>query len=130
MLFWFVALVGLIRKDIHEKKNVWPDAFALFLQTAKNVRTCVSTDDGDGGIDESNDFRVDEMVLLIKSPCETQGSNWLSIGSFTGCQKKKTKQLKKKAKATQNKQNNYSIQTSKPTFINSSYKFAIKHKKN
>ena len=56
------------------------------------------TDDDDGGIDESNDFRVDEMVLLIKSPCETQGSNWLSIGSFTGCQKKKTKQLKKKQK--------------------------------
>ena len=98
MLFWFVALVGLIRKDIHEKKNVWPETFALFLQTAKNVQTCVSTDDYDGGIDESNDFRVDEMVQLIKSPCETQGSNWLSIGSFTGCQKKKTKQLKKKQK--------------------------------
>ena len=77
------------------------------------------TDDDDGGIDESNDFRVDEMVQLIKSPCETQGSNWLSIGSFTGCQQKK-KQLKKSKSNTAWQQNNYSIQTSKPTLINSS----------
>ena len=53
------------------------------------------TDDDDGGIDESNDFRVDEMVQLIKSPCETQGSNWLGIGSFAGCQQKENKTNKK-----------------------------------
>ena len=70
----------------------------LFADRKKCSNLCVSTNDGDGGIDESNDFRVDEMVLLIKSPCETQGSNWLSIGSFTGCQQKKNKTTKKKQK--------------------------------